>query len=279
METIFINTKNSKTNDSNKFIYQFTNNRNLKNLSNKNIGLVNLSIYYTWKNIKSAYNNNKFKTSAPTWNDEFDLPDGSYSISDIRDYFEFIIKKYEALTENPPIQIYPNKIKNRIVFKVKTGYKLELLSPEMMKLLGSTKQDVDKDKDGGVPKLESVEVVSVHCNLTNNSYQQASKVLFTFAPNKQFGQLITISHHSLTMLKTTNAEFQSVELWFTDQDNRLLQIEDSVNITLILGRDYKTEILNRRKFKKYVTGFSFLSFKRKFGDKYVKKLMDTATKT
>ena len=81
------------------------------------------------------------------------------------------------------------------------------------------------------------------------------------------------------MLKTTNAEFQSVELWFTDQVNRLLQIEDSVNITLILGRDYKTEILSGRKFKKYVKGFSFLSFKRKFVDKYVKKLMDTATKT
>ena len=83
METIFINTKNSKTNDSNKFIYQFTNNRNLKNLSNKNIGLVNLSIYYTWKNIKSVYNNIKFKISASTQNDKFDLPDGSYSISDI----------------------------------------------------------------------------------------------------------------------------------------------------------------------------------------------------
>ena len=149
-----------------------------------------------------------------------------------------------------------------------------------MKLLGSAKRDADKDKDGeDVPKLESVKVVLVYCNLVNKGYQKASKVLFTFAPNKQFGQLITISHHSLTMLKTTNAEFQSVELWFTDQDNRLLQIEDSVNITLILGRDYKTEILNRRKFKKYVKGFSFLSFKRKFGDKYVKKLMDTATKT
>ena len=83
METIFINTKNSKTNDSNKFIYQFTNNRNLKNLSNKNIGLVNLSIYYTWKNIKSVYNNIKFKISASTQNDKFYLPDGSYSISDI----------------------------------------------------------------------------------------------------------------------------------------------------------------------------------------------------
>ena len=199
------------------------------------MAFANLSIHYTWKNIKSAYNNNKFKTSAPTWNDEFDLPDGSYSISDIQDYFEFIIKKHETLTENPPIQIYPNKIKNRIVFKVKTGYKLELLSPETMKLLGSAKKDVDKDKDGeDVPKLESVEVVLVHCNLVSNCYQQASKVLLTFVPNKQFGQLITILPHLLTMLKITNAEFQSIQVWFTDQSNRPPGIEDSKNIKLII---------------------------------------------
>ena len=104
------------------------------------MALANLSIYYTWKNIKSEYNNNKFKISAPTWNDTFDLPDGSYSIADIQDYFEFIIKKHETLTENPPVQIYPNKIKNRIVFKIKTGYKLELLTPETMKLLESGKK-------------------------------------------------------------------------------------------------------------------------------------------
>ena len=104
-----------------------------------------------------------------------------------------------------------------------------------MKLLGCTKKDVDKDKDGeDVPKLESVEVVLVHCNLVNNSYQQASKVLFTFVPNKQFGQLITISPHLLTMLETTSAEFQSIQLWFTDQNNRPLEIEDSVNITQII---------------------------------------------
>ena len=107
---------------------------------NKNMALANLTIYYTQKNIKSEYNNNKFKIFAPTWNETFDLPDGSYSISDIQDYFEFIIKKHETLTENPPIQIYPNKIKNRIVFKIKTGYKLELLTPETMRLLGSTKK-------------------------------------------------------------------------------------------------------------------------------------------
>ena len=91
-----------------------------------------MSIYYTWKNIKSEYNNNKSKLSAQAWNDTFDLPDGSYSISDIQDYFEFIIKKHETLNENPPVQILPNKIKNRIVFKIKTGYKLELLTPETM---------------------------------------------------------------------------------------------------------------------------------------------------
>ena len=146
------------------------------------------------------------------------MPDDSCSISDIQDYFEFIIKKYKTLAENPPIQIYPNKIKNRIVFKIKTGYKLELISPEIMKLLGSAKKDVDKNKDGeDVPKLESVEVVLVHCNLVNNSYQQASKVLFTFVPSKQFSQLITISPHLLTML------------------NRPLEIKDDINVTLIIG--------------------------------------------
>ena len=106
-----------------------------------------------------------------------------------------------------------------------------------MKPLGSTKKDFDKDKDGeDVPKLESVKIVLMHCSLVNNSYQKASKVLFTFVPNKQFSQLITFSSHLLTMLKTTSAEFQSIKLWFTDQNNRPLEIEDSVNITLIIGQ-------------------------------------------
>ena len=92
------------------------------------------------------YSNNKFKISAPTWYDEFGLPDGSYSISDIQNCFEFIIKKQETFAENPSIQIYPNKIKNRIVFKIKTGYRLEWLSPETMKLLGSVKKVLIKIK-------------------------------------------------------------------------------------------------------------------------------------
>ena len=164
------------------------------------------------------------------------MPDISYSVADIQDYFEFIIKKHETLTESPPVQIYSNKIKNRIAFKIKTGYKLELLSSETMKLLGSTKKDVDQDKDGeDLPKLESVYIVLVHCNLVNNNYQQTSNVLFTFVPKKQFGQLINISRHSLTMLGTTNTEFSFIEVWFTDQNSEPLYIEDNVNLTLIIG--------------------------------------------
>ena len=139
METIFLNTLNNKTNESNKFIYQLTDKLNLKN-PNKNMALANLSIYCTWKNIKSEYNNNQFKIHAPTWNDQFNLPDGSYSVSDIQDHFEYIIKKHETITDNPPVQIYMNKIKNRIVFKIKAGYKLEFLTKELMRLLGSSKE-------------------------------------------------------------------------------------------------------------------------------------------
>ena len=230
-----MNTLNSKTNESNRFMYQFTNKLNPKN-PNKNMALANLSIYYTWKNIKSEYNNNKFKIFAPTWIYKFNLPNGSYSVSDIQDYFEYTIKKHGPIADNPPVQIYVHKIKNRVVFKTKTGYKLELLSEETMQLLGSSKKGIDKNKDGElVPRLETVEVVLVHCNLVNNCYQQASKVLFTFVPNKQFGQLITITPHSLTILKTTSAEFSFIKIWFTDQNNRTLEIEDSVNITLIIG--------------------------------------------
>ena len=160
-----MNSKNSKTSEPHRFKLDLTDKLNLKN-TQKNMALANLSICYTWKNIKSEYNNNKCNISAPTWNDTFDLPDVSYSNADFQDYFEFITKKHETLAENPLVQIYPNKIKSRIVVKIKTGYKLELTIPETMKLLGSTKKNADKDKDGeNVPKIESVEVVLIHCNL------------------------------------------------------------------------------------------------------------------
>ena len=140
-----MNTLNSKTNESNKFMYQFTDKLNLKNPS-KNMVLANLSIYYTWKNIKSEYNNNKFKIHAPTWDDELNLLDESYSVSDIQDYFEYIIKKHETIADNSPVQIYVNRIKNRIVFKIKAGYKLELLTEETIQLIESSKKTLIKTK-------------------------------------------------------------------------------------------------------------------------------------
>ena len=229
-----MNTKNSKTSESHRFRYNLIDKLDLKN-PNKNMALANLSIYYTWKNVKSIYNNNKFKISAPTWNDTFDLPDGSYNISEIQDYIEYIMKKHETIGETAPIVIYANTITNRIVFKIKTGYKLELSLKETMKLLGSTKDTIDTDKNSeNVPILENVEVVLVYCNLVNNSYQQASKVLFTFVPNKQYGQLISISPHSLVFLKTINTEFSKIEVWFTDQNSNALAIEDNANISLII---------------------------------------------
>ena len=136
METIFMNSRNSKTSEAHRFSLDLTDKRNLKD-PKKNMALTDLSIYYTWINIKSEYSNNKFRISAPTWNDI--LIYLMIPIADIQVYFEFIIKKDETLTETPPVQIYVNKIKNRIVFKIKTGYKFELLTSETMKLLGSTK--------------------------------------------------------------------------------------------------------------------------------------------
>ena len=137
------------------------------------------------ENIKSSYNNNKFKISAPTWNDEFELPDGSYSVSDIQDYFEYILKKHGENIDNPSVKIYVNKIENRITFRIKNGYSLELLTPETMNLLGSTEKKIAKDKNGeNEPHLEITEVVLVHCNIVNNDYQQDSRVVYLFKTNR-----------------------------------------------------------------------------------------------
>ena len=164
------------------------------------------------------------------------MPDGSYNISEIQDYIEYLIKKHKTIGENAPVLIYAKTINNRIVFKIKSGYKLELLSKETMKLLGSTKDIIDADKNGeDVPRLEYIEVVLVHCNLVNNAYQQHSRVLFTFVPTKQYGQLISISPHSLVVLKSMNTDFSEIEVWFTDQNNNGLEIEDNVNIYLIIN--------------------------------------------
>ena len=228
-----MNSENSRTSEYHLLLLNLTNKIDLR--SEKTVALSNFSIYYTWKNIKSSYNNNKFKISAPMWNEEFKLPDRSYSILGIQDYFEYILKKHSESADNPPIRIYVNKIEYRITFKIKSGYFLELLIPETMKLLRSTENKITEGKDGEiVPHLEIIELVLVHCNLVNNDYQQDSRILYTFVPNKTFGSLLEISPSNHVFLKTFNSEFREIKVWFTDQKNRPLEVEDKINVTLII---------------------------------------------
>ena len=134
MDTIFMNSENSKNSECHVLVLKLTDKLDLRG-GQKTVALANLSIYYTWKNIKSSYNNNRFKISAQTWNEKFELLDGSYSVSDTQDYFAYILKKHSENVDNPSIRIYVNKIENRITFKIKSGYHLELLTPETMKFL------------------------------------------------------------------------------------------------------------------------------------------------
>ena len=138
MDTIFMNSENSKTPKPHVLVLKLTNKLDLR-IGKKVIALSNLSIYYTWKNIKSSYNKNKFKISAPTWNDKFELPDGSYSVSDIQDYFGYILKKHRENTDKRSVQIYVNEIENRVTFKIKNGYSLEFLTLGAMKYLEALK--------------------------------------------------------------------------------------------------------------------------------------------
>ena len=187
MEILFMDTENSKTTDSNRFRLYFTN--KLDPRGNKTMSLSNLSIYYKWKNIKEEYKNNKFNLSEPTWDETFDLPDGSHTIEDIQDYFLWVIKKHETdvkSSEESPIPIYPNRIENRIVFKIR------------------------------------------------NNHLQNSKLLYTFVPSDDFGKLLFIEPNVLKQSKTTDSVLDCIEVWFTDRNNRPLQIEDDVSLSLIV---------------------------------------------
>ena len=234
MDATFMDSENSRISEYHVLVLMLTNKLDLRR-GQKTVALSSLSIYYTWKNVKSSYNKNKFKISAPTWSEEFELPDGSYSVSDIQDYFEYILKKHSESVDNPSIRIYVNKIENRITFKIKNGCYLELLTPETMELLGSAENKINKDKNGeNVPHLEIVEIVLVHCNLVKNDYQQNSRILYTFIPNKTFGSLLEISPPNHVFLKTFNSEFQEIKIWVTDQTSKPLEVEDKINVTLII---------------------------------------------
>ena len=147
------------------------------------------------------------------------------------------IEKHGEDIDEPSLQIYVNNIENKITFKIKNGYTLELLTPEIMKLLGSTENKIPKDKNSeNVPHLETTEVVLVHCNIVNNDYQQYSRLLYMFVPNKRFGVLLKTSPRSHIFLKTFNSEYGEIIVWFTHQNSQPLEIEDRTNLTMVIKR-------------------------------------------
>ena len=161
METFFMNSKNSKTNESYKFKYDLIDKLDLKN-PNKNMVLANLSIYYTWKNVKSTYNNNKFKISVPTWKETFDLPDGSYNISEIQDYIEYIIKKHELNKEKDNNQLKKNKKKlkdpNVIVKELESELDDKEENIKTLKDNNKDLKNIIKIKDIEIEKLEKIKI-------------------------------------------------------------------------------------------------------------------------
>ena len=158
-------------------------------------------------------------------------------MSDIQDYIEYIIKKLETLPTIPPIHIYINMINDRLMFKIKDGYKVELQMPETMKLLGGTKKLIDRTKNGeNVPGLEVVEVVLVQCNLVDNQYQKKSEVLHTFMPNKSYPYLLNVKPNNLVFLKTYHIESDEIIIKCTDQNSIPLEKEDKVNLTLLINK-------------------------------------------
>ena len=226
-----MNSENSKTSKLHFLILKRTNKLDLR-IGEKIIALSNLSIYYMRKNIKSSYNNNKFKISVSTWNDNYLMDRILYQI------FKTILRNFKKAWRNndkPSVQIYVNKIENKVTFKIEDGYSLEILAPETMKLLGSTKNKIAKDKNGeNIPHLEITEIVLVHCDIVNNDYQQDSRVLYTFVPNKPFGSLLEISPTNHIFLKSFGSEFNEIKVWFTDQNSQPLEIEGRINLTLII---------------------------------------------
>ena len=155
-------------------------------------------------------------------------------LSDIQNYFEYILKKHGESVDKPSVQIYVNKIENRVTFKIKNGCSLELLTPETMKLLGRSENKITKDKNGeNLPHLEITEVVLVHCSIVNDDYQQDSRVLYAFVLNKPFGSLLEISPTKHIFLKTFNSKHLII-VWFTNQNSQPFEIEDRLNLPIVI---------------------------------------------
>ena len=222
MDTIFMNSENSKTSEYHVLVFKLTNKLDLRR-GQKTFALSNLSIYYTWKNIKSSHTiiiNLKYLLQRGMKNLSYRMDHIQYQI------FKIILNIFSRNTVKVLIIHQLEYLQIELKIELRLRY-LELLTPETMKLLRSTESKITKNKNGqNVPHLEVVELVLVHCNLVNNDYQQDSRILYTFVPNKAFGSLLEISPTIHVFLKTFNSEFQAIKIWFTDQTSKPLELAD-----------------------------------------------------
>ena len=180
--------------------------------------------------------------SGPTWSEYVTIPDSSYEISQIQNYFlDEVIKKHESnvqSNEQSPILIYANRILNRVSFRIKAGYKLELLTNETMGLLGDEPIIDTTKNDENVPRLIIVRNVLVFCRLVQNVYLQDSKLLFSFVPNSRFGSLLSITPQVLKYCETVDSTFDYIEISFTDQNGRPLEMDDDITASIIIKNKY-----------------------------------------
>ena len=242
MDTIVLTTANSKTIDeSHKYSYKLT---NAMRLDDHYICLSNLSMYYTWRNIKASYGNNKMRyhigpDDGATGKQYVDvvLPDGSYSIRDINNYLHMqMIANKDTTKDDYPISIYSNSTLNRVSIVTRPGCKIDL-SDGMAEFLGFSDGVINNSSHGDlVPKIERVETVMVHCNVAQNNFTQDSNLIFSFVPDTPFGtQLHKRPNFPLWRQARKNSDIREIDIWFTDQLYRPLEIEDNILVEIQLA--------------------------------------------
>ena len=234
---ITLTTSNSKTKHPNKYSLKLSNDLTLKDSL---VSLTHCSIYYTWRNVKSMYNNNtlSYKHKPSNKTHDITIPDGSYSIDDLSNYIHFtMVQNSYAKDFNTPsgIRIYANPVFNRVTISVSEEFELNL-GKGLAHFLGfdSSQFSITNTEVNGAlkPNTERVHNVIINCNLAQNDYNNSSNTLFTFTPDQSFGTLLSIKPNYPLWTSCRNASFSDIEVWFTDQDNRPLEIEDNVTVTL-----------------------------------------------
>jgi hypothetical protein len=230
MDTIVITTENDKTEEPHKFSYRLTNSMTL---DGHYICLTNLSMYYTWKNIKASYDNNTFSYRINDKKVDITLRDGSYSINDINNYMHMImIGNKDAVKDNYPIGIYQSFTYNKTAITVKPNCEL-ILGIGMAKVLGFSNLTVTNDSHGDLtPKLERVNNILVHCSLAKNNFAKSSSLIYSFVPDGEFGYLLHKEPRFPMWRSARKCSEWSIDVWFTDQKNRPLEIEDDVLIEI-----------------------------------------------